>query len=245
VSRIEEFEKLRSLLFSIAYRILGSASQAQGAVEETWLRYETAPTAPASAKALLSAEVTRISTDVLRSARMRQDTCAGPWLPEPLLSDLFQEPERPAELTGLLSMAAVLLLERLSPLERAVFVLQEIFGCDVPRIASAVGCSEAACHQLATSVTALSDAGGTALTWPGHVVGADHVARVLAAIVPALVRVGVTMRPQDVDSGPGAVFRDRNGTVLGALALDILDGRIQTLRWMPDFKGLGGEGEAA
>ncbi|KOV57876.1 hypothetical protein ADK64_38005 [Streptomyces sp. MMG1121] len=236
---------MRSLLFSIAYRILGSASEAQDAVEETWLRYARAPTPPASARTFLSAEVTRVARDVLRSARARQDKYAGPWPAGLLPEDPFPDPEQPAELAESLSTAAVLLLERLSPLERAVFVLREIFGCGTARIASAVGCSEAACRQLAASVAARSDAGGTALPWPGHIVGADHVARVLAAIVPALVRVGVTLRPEDVDGGPGAVFRDRGGTLLGALALDVLDGRIQTVRWVTGPRDLDGEDEAA
>jgi RNA polymerase sigma-70 factor, ECF subfamily len=148
--------------------------------------------------------------------------------------------EWPAEQAESLSAAAVSLIERLSPLERAVFVLREIFGCGVPQTAAALGCSEAACHRLAAAASALSGDGGTAPRWPGHIVGADHVARVLAAIVPALVRVGVPMKPQDVDGGPGAVFHDRNGTLLGALALDVLDGRIQTVRWVIGRSGQPG-----
>jgi hypothetical protein len=84
-----------------------------------------------------------------------------------------------------------------------------------------------------------NDGDGTALPWPGRIVGADHVTRVLTAIVPALLRIDVTMHPQDVDGGPGAVFRDRGGTVLGALALDFLDGRIHTVRWVGDPKNTG------
>jgi RNA polymerase sigma-70 factor, ECF subfamily len=147
--RVEEFENLRSLLFSIAYRILGSVGDAQDAVQETWLRYEAVPRRPASAKAFLSAVVTRISIDVLRSARVRREEYVGPWFPEPLLVDPYQDPERSAELSDSLSMAALLLLERLSPIERAVFVLREVFGFGFPEIASTVGRSEAACRQHA------------------------------------------------------------------------------------------------
>jgi RNA polymerase sigma-70 factor (ECF subfamily) len=149
MTRGEEFEQLRPLLFSIAYRILGSVSEAEDAVQETWLRYESSPAQPASARAFLSAVVTRISIDVLRSARVRRETYPGTWLPEPLLTDPYEDPARSAELADSLSMAALLLLERLSPLERAVFVLRDVFGFGFPEIASAVGRSEAACRQLA------------------------------------------------------------------------------------------------
>ena len=149
LSRGEEFEQLRPLLFAIAYRILGSVTEAEDAVQETWLRYESSPTQPTSIKAFLSAVVTRISIDVLRSARVRRETYVGPWLPDPLLTDPYEDPARSAELADSLSMTALLLLERLSPLERAVFVLRDVFGFDFAEIASAVGRSEAACRQLA------------------------------------------------------------------------------------------------
>jgi RNA polymerase sigma-70 factor, ECF subfamily len=149
VTRAEQFEQLRPLLFAIAYRILGSVSEAEDAVQETWLRYEASPTPPRSTKAFLSAVVTRISIDVLRSARRRREEYVGQWFPEPLLSDPYEDPERSAELADSVSMAALLLLERLTPLERAVFVLREVFGFGFPEVASAVGRSEAACRQLA------------------------------------------------------------------------------------------------
>ncbi|MEU9835283.1 RNA polymerase sigma-70 factor [Streptosporangium sp. NPDC048047] len=149
MSRVEEFQELRPLLFSIAYRILGSVSEAEDAVQETWLRYEASPAEPVSAKAFLSATVSRVAIDVLRSARVRREQYTGQWFPEPLLADPYEDPERSAELADSLSMAALLLLERLSPLERAVFVLREVFGFGFGEVASAVGRSEAACRQLA------------------------------------------------------------------------------------------------
>jgi RNA polymerase sigma-70 factor, ECF subfamily len=155
----EEFEELRPLLFAIAYRILGSVAEAEDAVQETWLRYETSPTQPTSTKAFLSAVVTRISIDVLRSARVRRETYVGPWFPEPLLTDPYEDPARSAELADSLSMAALLLLERLSPLERAVFVLREVFGFGFPEIAAAVGRSEPACRQLAVRARRHMEAG--------------------------------------------------------------------------------------
>jgi RNA polymerase sigma-70 factor (TIGR02957 family) len=149
VDRASSFEQLRPLLFSIAYRILGSVSEAEDAVQETWLRFEASPVEPRSVRAFLSAAVTRVAIDVLRSARVRRERYVGQWFPEPLLADPYQDPARAVELADSLSMAALLLLERLSPLERAVFVLREVFDFGFPEVAAAVGRSEAACRQLA------------------------------------------------------------------------------------------------
>jgi RNA polymerase sigma-70 factor (ECF subfamily) len=148
VRRSEEFESLRPLLFSIAYRILGSVAEAEDAVQETWLRFDTTPVDVRSVKAYLSSTVTRISIDVLRSARVRREAYVGPWFPEPLVDDPYDDPVRSQELADSVSMAALLLLERLSPLERAVFVLREVFAFEFAEVADAVGRSEAACRQL-------------------------------------------------------------------------------------------------
>ncbi|MFC8194381.1 RNA polymerase sigma-70 factor [Streptomyces sp. NPDC060006] len=148
MSKVEEFEELRPLLFSVAYRILGSVTEAEDAVQETWLRFDGSATRPTSIKAYLSTTITRISIDVLRSARVRREEYVGPWFPEPLLTDPYQDPARAAELADSVSMAALLLLERLSPLERSVFVLREVFGFGFDEVAAAVGRSEAACRQL-------------------------------------------------------------------------------------------------
>ena len=157
--RGEEFQELRPLLFAIAYRLLGSVSEAEDAVQETWLHYAACPTEPTSARSFLSAVVTRVSINVLRSARSRREEYVGQWFPEPLLTDPYADPERSAELADSISMAALLLLERLSPLERAVFVLREVFSFGFPDIASALGRSEAACRQLAVRARRHMDAG--------------------------------------------------------------------------------------
>ena len=161
MTRSEEFEDLRGLLFSIAYRILGSVAEAEDAVQETWLRFEATATQPTSTKAFLSAVVTRISIDVLRSARVRREEYVGQWLPEPLVDDPYEDPARSAELADSVSMAALLLLERLSPLERAVFVLRDVFGFGFPEVAAAVGRSEVACRQLAARARRHMDGGRT------------------------------------------------------------------------------------
>jgi RNA polymerase sigma-70 factor, ECF subfamily len=159
VTRSEEFQELRPLLFAIAYRILGSVTEAEDAVQETWLRYDGTETPPTSTKAFLSAIVTRISIDVLRSARSRREQYVGTWFPEPLVSDPYQDPARAAELADSVSMAALLLLEQLSPLERAVFVLREVFAFDFQEIADVVGRTPDACRQLAVRARAHMDAG--------------------------------------------------------------------------------------
>ena len=290
MDRAEEFEGLRPLLFAIAYRVLGSVSEAEDAVQETWLRYETTTTVPTSTKAFLSAVVTRISIDVLRSARVRREEYVGQWLPEPLLTDPYQDPERSAELADSVSMAALLLLERLSPLERAVFVLREVFGFGFPEIASAVERSEAACRQLAVrarrhmdagrprfeadrqeaeelaarffdalregdvdglrellaaDVQMTGDGGGKAPALARSVIGADKVARVLAAFSPLMAQIGVRMERHDLNGQPGAIVRDRDHRVVNTFTLDVLDGRIQAIRSVVNPDKLGHVGPVA
>ncbi len=159
----EEFEDLRPLLFSIAYRILGSVSEAEDAVQETWLRYHASTTPPISLKSFLAAVVTRVSIDVLRSARVRRESYIGQWLPEPILTDAdtttYRDPERAAELADSLSMTSLLLLERLTPEQRAVFVLHDVFGYRFAELADVIGKSEAACRQLGSRARRLVEDG--------------------------------------------------------------------------------------
>jgi RNA polymerase sigma-70 factor (ECF subfamily) len=147
-------DRLRPLLFSIAYRMLSSVSDAEDIVQEAFLRYERTRAGGeeiASPKAYLSAVVTRLAIDHLRSARVRRETYVGQWLPEPLLTDDAREdPAAHAEQADSLSMAFLLLLERLSAVERAVFLLHDVFGYGYDEIAPIVDKSEANCRQLAT-----------------------------------------------------------------------------------------------
>ncbi|HET7071509.1 MAG TPA: RNA polymerase sigma-70 factor [Nocardioides sp.] len=159
MTREEEFTGLRPMLFAIAYRILGSVTEAEDAVQETWVRFQTSPTEPRSTKSFLSAVVTRIAIDVLRSARVRRESYVGTWFPEPLVEDPYDDPEHAVELADSVSMASLLLLERLSPLERAVFVLRDVFAFDFREIASAVDRSEDACRQLAVRARRHMEAG--------------------------------------------------------------------------------------
>lgn len=137
------------MLFSIAYRITGRVTDSEDVVQDSWLRFERVADTVRSPKSFLSTVVTRLAVDTLRSARVRREEYVGEWFPEPLLADPYEDPARAAELADSVSMAALLLLERLSPLERAVFVLREVFGFGFPEVAEAVGRSEDACRQLA------------------------------------------------------------------------------------------------
>jgi RNA polymerase sigma-70 factor (ECF subfamily) len=146
-NRLQTFEQQRPLLFSIAYRMLGSVMEAEDAVQESYLRYmATDADAIQSPKAFLSTVVTRLCLDQLKSARVKREAYFGPWLPEPLLTA-----DAPDELLARhesISMAFLLLLETLSPVERAVFLLREVFDYDYEAIAQIVGKREANCRQL-------------------------------------------------------------------------------------------------
>ncbi len=149
----EVFTELRPLLFSIAYRMLGSVSDAEDVVQDAYLRYHRAlqdGTEIESPKAYLSAVTTRLAIDLLRSARVRRETYVGQWLPEPLLTDpAAPDPAQHSAESDSLSMAFLLVLERLSPVERAVFLLHDVFGYEFAEVASIVGKSVDNCRQVA------------------------------------------------------------------------------------------------
>lgn len=277
----EEFEELRPLLFSIAYRILGSVGEAEDAVQETWLRYQASATPPVSLKSFLSAVVTRVSIDVLRSARARRERYVGQWLPEPLLTDSASEntpdtdPVRAVELADSVSMAALLVLERLGPEQRAAFVLHDVFGFPFDEIAEVVGKPAATCRQLAArarrhlaedrprfdvdrrereeladrffdaltegdvaglrdllaaDVEVYGDGGGKAPQWTRVVVGVDHVSRMFGGLGRRFTGSGVHAERHEVNGQPGAVIRDRDERVVNVMVLDVVDGRVQTVR---------------
>jgi RNA polymerase sigma-70 factor (ECF subfamily) len=150
----ETYEDLRPLLFSIAYRMLGSVAEAEDVVQEAFLRYHRAlgeqNAEIESPRAYLSAVATRLAIDHLRSARVRKETYVGEWLPEPLpTGGGAPDAARHVEEADSLSMAFLLLLERLSPVERAVFLLHDVFDYGYDEVARIVGRTEANCRQLA------------------------------------------------------------------------------------------------
>lgn len=149
MNKTSVFDRHRPLLFSIAYRMLGSVMEAEDVVQEAFLRWERADGSEVrSPRAYLSTVVTRLCMDQLRSARMRREEYVGPWLPEPLPTGTESDAAESAILDESLSMAFLVLLESLSPVERAVFLLREVFDYDYLEVARIVGKSEANCRQI-------------------------------------------------------------------------------------------------
>ena len=149
----QEFDELRRTAFAIAYRMLGSVSEAEDVVQEGLLRLHRARDGGepiASPRAYFATVVSRLSLDHLRSARVRRETYVGEWLPEPLLASADDDPARHAEMADSLSLAFLVLLESLSPEQRAAFLLREVFDEPYDRIAQIVGTSEQNARQLVT-----------------------------------------------------------------------------------------------
>jgi RNA polymerase sigma-70 factor, ECF subfamily len=156
------YQELRPLLFSIAYQMVGSASEAEDLVQEAYLRFHRALAGGAevdSPKAYLSTVTTRLAIDHLRSARVRRERYVGAWLPEPLVTGEDADPAGHAETADSLSLAFLVLLERLSPVQRAVFLLHEVFGYGYAEIAGLVGRSEDNCRQIAARARRHVEAG--------------------------------------------------------------------------------------
>ncbi|HEY4724709.1 MAG TPA: RNA polymerase sigma-70 factor [Actinomycetota bacterium] len=274
----DAYRELRPLLFSIAYRMVGSVSEAEDLVQEAFLRFHRAVSGGeeiASPKAWLSAVTTRLAIDHLRSARARRERYVGAWLPEPLVTGQEPDPAGHAETADSLSLAFLVLLERLSPVQRAVFLLHEVFGYGYAEIARLVDRSEEACRQaavrarrhveagrprfeasrrqreelaarffaavergdteglvglLAGDAVLYGDGGGKApaLTAPVH--GAQRVARFLLGLARRGAGGGIRLELAEINGHPGLLTTDPEGRLLGVLALDIVEGRIQTLR---------------
>ena len=145
-------EELRPAAFAIAYRMLGSVAEAEDVVQEALLRLHAALERGErieSPRAYLATVATRLSIDVLRSARVRRETYVGEWLPEPLVTDPSEDPARQAEMSDSLSLAFLVLLESLSPEQRAAFLLHDVFGYGYGEVAEIVGKSEDNARQLA------------------------------------------------------------------------------------------------
>jgi RNA polymerase sigma-70 factor (TIGR02957 family) len=157
----ELYGELRPMMFSIAYRMVGTASDAEDIVQEAFLRFHRESekgTVIESPKAYLSAVTTRLAIDHLRSARVRRERYIGTWLPEPLLMDPEADVAGEVETADSLSMAFLVLLESLTPVERAVFLLREVFDYGYDEIAGIVGKSEDNCRQIAVRARQQVDA---------------------------------------------------------------------------------------
>lgn len=274
----ETFEEHRTLLISVAYRILGSAADAEDVVQETWLRWSGVDHANVrNPRAFLATTASRLALNTLRSRRNRRESYVGPWLPEPVPTGaspghpLAADPAEPTLLAESVSLAFLVVLESLSPLERVAFVLHDLFGFGHDEVALAVDRSPEAVRQLtsrarrhvreqrprsvvdaaeharvtrafmraavdgrvdallqvlAPDVVVLTDGGAIkAALRPIH--GADKAARFLAAISHEVS--DVRWEPATLN-GRSGVLVHLGDHLLGTVDLDIVDGRVETLR---------------
>ena len=149
MANVDAFVQLRPLLFSVAYRMLGSATEAEDVLQEADLRWADVSDADVSSpQAYLTTVVVRLCVDQLRSARVRRESYVGPWLPEPLVLDPASDPAIAAELADSVSLAFLVLLEELTPVERAAFLLREVFGYGYADLSGMLHTSDANCRQL-------------------------------------------------------------------------------------------------
>jgi RNA polymerase sigma-70 factor (ECF subfamily) len=268
-------DELRPAAFAIAYRMLGSVSEAEDVVQEALLRVHQALDAGeqiASPRAFVATVTTRLAINELRSARARRERYVGEWLPEPIVTDGHDDPVRRAEAADSLSVAMLVLLESLSPEQRAVLLLHDVFDYGYREITTIVGKSEDNVRQLATrarrhveqrrprfqttreqrdelarrffaaaehgdlagleallarDVVLTGDGGGKVPALARPLRGRDRVARLLIRGIRLVTRLpGGSVRPVEVNGGPGALFLDGEQRLIGVWALDIAGGRI-------------------
>jgi RNA polymerase sigma-70 factor, ECF subfamily len=147
--RLAIFDQYRSLLFSVAYRMLGSVADAEDMLQETFIRWQQAPDAEIrSPRAFLVTIISRLCINHLQSARVQREEYVGQWLPEPIITGPGSDPLEIIRVDESLSMAFLVMLERLTPVERAVFLLREVFEYEYSEIAAVLGQSEANCRQI-------------------------------------------------------------------------------------------------
>jgi len=156
---VQSFEAHRRALIGLAYRMLGSRAEAEDVVQDAYLRWHGADRAAiVEPRRYLGTVVTRLCLDRMKSAQARRELYVGQWLPEPVVDEAFED-ESASDLAHDISVALILVLERLSPLERASFLLHDVFGLDFAAVAQALGRGEAACRQLAARARAHVEAG--------------------------------------------------------------------------------------
>ncbi len=278
VSESELLDDLRPRTFAIAYRMLGSVSEAEDVVQESLLRVHKAIEQGeeiSSPRAYAATIATRLAIDELRSARARRETYVGEWLPEPVADSPAEDPAQHAELADSLSLAFLVVLESLTPEQRASFLLHDVFDYDYGRVAEIVGTSEDNARQLASrarrqvqkrtprfdpspeqrdqladgffaaaengdfdaleallaeDVELHGDGGGVAPAIKRPTFGRAKVLPMLRAWFGMGARVGARIRRVTVNGQPGAEFIDDQGRLIGVFALDIVEGRVQTMR---------------
>jgi RNA polymerase sigma-70 factor (ECF subfamily) len=227
------FEPYRRRLLGLAYRMLGSIADAEDAVQEAYLRWHaTDRDRVLDAKAFLMTTTTRICLDVLSSARVRREEYVGPWLPDPVLDTTALAPDSHTELAEDLSVALLLTLDRLSPLERAAFLLHDVFDFSFTEVAQALDRTEAACRQLASRARAhirnVRPRGATAASSPSGAVDAKH-AQLMSAFVEA-TRSGDLDALMRLLAADVRVVTDGGGKV--AAALNEIEGADHAARFL-------------
>jgi RNA polymerase sigma-70 factor (ECF subfamily) len=281
----DQLEALRRHGFGVAYRMLGSVSEAEDVAQEALLRLTRHEGPIDEPAAWVTTVVTRMSINVLKSARARRETYVGPWLPEPLLEDPGPGPASRAELADSLSLALLVVLETLSPAERAVFVLREVFGMSVAEVAGALGRTEAAVRQMthrakehvharqprfdtdrreqrqvterflaaavngdveallvamAPGVVLIADGGGKVTAARRPIVGADKVARFLAAVGPQGAHLpGLRVEVSELNGAPAVVAWTDEGPFM-ALQLVLADGLVEQVLYVANPDKLAG-----
>ncbi len=220
-----EFEAARPRLFGIAYRMLGSAADAEDVLQDAWLRWQTADRASVrSAEAFLVRMVTNLCLTALDSARARREVYVGPWLPEPVLTaDGELGPLDDAVQRESVSFALLALLERLSPAERAVYVLREAFGYSAKEVAGIVGVSEANARQLHTRAR-------RHLALDGHRVVDPATWTELVQRFFAAARAGDVARLEAMLAGDAVSAADGGGVVHAARR--VVEGRSKVARYL-------------
>ena len=219
------FEPHRRRLLGLAYRMLGSIAEAEDAVQEAYLRWHGADRASVEdPKGFLITTTTRICLDVLKSARARRETYVGPWLPDPVTDTAALAPDEQTELAEDLSVALLLALDRLSPLERAAFLLHDVFDYSFSQVADALGRNEAACRRLAsrarTRVREARPQGVTPAQGPSSSIDPKH-AELLSAFIAASRSGDIAVLSRLLTSDVRLVT-DGGGKV--PAALNVLDG---------------------
>jgi RNA polymerase sigma-70 factor (ECF subfamily) len=211
---VETCENYRTYLFAISYRMLGSAMDAEDMVQETYLRYSTTPPETiVSLKAYLTTIISRLCVDQLKLARRKREQYLGPWLPEPILTTAEFEsmsPEERVDREESISMAFLVLLEQLQPIERAVFLLREVFDYDYAEIASFLGKSEVACRQwFSRAKKHLAD------HQPRFPASPDTQKQLIAGFLQA-VQAGEMIPLMDLLSEDATMWTDGGGKIKGA-----------------------------
>src|SRR5947207_8634166 len=227
------FEPYRRRLLGLAYRMLGSMADADDAVQEPYFRWHGAARHNVSnPKAFLMTTTTRICLDMLTSSRARHEEYVGPWLPEPVLDTVALAPDRRTELAEDLSIALLLTLDRLSPLERAAFLMHDVFDFSFTEVATTLERSEAACRKLATRarahVRALRPRGATAPPARSGEIDAKH-AQLMSAFAAATQSGDLNALTQLLASDV-RIVTDGGGKVRAAL--DVIDGGDRAARFL-------------